>query len=96
MFMHVKYDTNNAVGGATMVFDEDEITSCVEKCPPGFYGDFDNNPATTDFCKECLTDCTNCTTNANCFRCKPGLKLSANTCIASCPVGEFNDENDIC
>ncbi|XP_028406851.1 uncharacterized protein LOC114529293 [Dendronephthya gigantea] len=61
-------------------------SSCVKKCPPGFYANDKKH------CKACHSSCWTCNgkLETQCTSCKPPkLLLNDNVCVSSCPKGYY-------
>uniref|UniRef100_A0A8V0YXI6 Proprotein convertase subtilisin/kexin type 5 n=1 Tax=Gallus gallus TaxID=9031 RepID=A0A8V0YXI6_CHICK len=61
-------------------------TTCVEKCPAGYYADSDEGR-----CSPCHTTCATCSGkhSSQCLSCKPGLYRQGKGCVNQCPTGYF-------
>lgn len=61
-------------------------TTCVEKCPAGYYADSDEGR-----CSPCHTTCATCSGkhSSQCLSCKPGLYRQGKGCVSQCPTGYF-------
>lgn len=64
-------------------------TSCLEKCPKGYFGDTANG-----ICQKCNSICETCygPSSEHCLSCFNGTFYHSDRCLTDCPNGYYNDK----
>ena len=88
-----KCETNNICltckSGFVLLMSANQ-TTCVTTCLTGTYLD-----SATNMCVGCSSNCSSCTSNANCLQCSSSMILHLGYCISTCPSG-FTNINQTC